>query len=74
MIGHNESVVRIKTYMQHNNQISASQQDITYTSNASTTVTPKEGSLGIPLEAVVGSTAGAAGANFSAPLLFHVKI
>jgi hypothetical protein len=45
-----------------------------HTSNASTTVTPKEGSLGIPFEAVVGSTAGAAGANFSVPLLFHDKI
>lgn len=44
------------------------------TSKASTTVTPKEGSLGIPFDEVlvlVGSTAGVMGPNFSAPLL-HV--
>jgi hypothetical protein len=44
-----------------------------HTSNASTTVTPKEGSLGIPFEAEVGSTTGAAGANFSAPLLSQIE-
>lgn len=69
--------MKVQSALKHKGTItikSPRQKTSHHTSNASTTVTPKEGSLGIPFEAVVGSTAGAAGANFSAPLLFHVKI